>query len=95
MLAPLDEAEVATQYAFRLQRIQNRFPFLRFAPANLELYTRGLGDRAQDLRDIVLIGSPDQWHALHAIDAINAGADVYLQKPISRDVLERYLATNR
>lgn len=38
--------------------------------------------------DIVVIGSPDHWHALHAIDAINADADVYLQKPISRDVLE-------
>lgn len=38
--------------------------------------------------EIVLIGSPDHWHALHAIDAIEAGADVYLQKPISRDVLE-------
>lgn len=38
--------------------------------------------------DIVLIGSPDHWHALHAIAAIESGADVYLQKPISRDVLE-------
>jgi predicted dehydrogenase len=38
--------------------------------------------------DIVLIGSPDHWHALHAIEAIEAGADVYLQKPISVDVLE-------
>jgi predicted dehydrogenase len=38
--------------------------------------------------DIVLIGSPDHWHALHAIAAIEAGADVYLQKPISRDVRE-------
>jgi predicted dehydrogenase len=38
--------------------------------------------------DIVLIGSPDHWHALHAIAAIEAGADVYLQKPISVDVLE-------
>jgi predicted dehydrogenase len=38
--------------------------------------------------DIVIIGSPDHWHALHAIDAIKAGADVYLQKPISRDVRE-------
>ncbi len=37
---------------------------------------------------ILLIGSPDHWHALHAIDAIEAGADVDLQKPISRDVLE-------
>lgn len=38
--------------------------------------------------DIVLVGSPDHWHALHAIDAIEAGADVYLQKPISVDVIE-------
>jgi len=38
--------------------------------------------------DIVLIGSPDHWHALQAIAAIEAGADVYLQKPISADVLE-------
>jgi len=38
--------------------------------------------------DIVLIGSPDHWHALMAIEAIKAGAHVYLQKPISVDVME-------
>lgn len=38
--------------------------------------------------DVMVIGSPDHWHALHAIDAMTAGADVYLQKPISRDVRE-------
>jgi predicted dehydrogenase len=38
--------------------------------------------------DLVLIGSPDHWHALQAIAAMEAGADVYLQKPISVDVLE-------
>src|SRR5712671_5820580 len=43
--------------------------------------------KAKDL-DIVLIGSPDHWHALHAIAAIESGADVYCQKPISRDVRE-------
>ncbi|GDX41184.1 oxidoreductase [Armatimonadota bacterium] len=38
--------------------------------------------------DIVLIGTPDHWHALHMIAAVEAGADVYCQKPISVDVLE-------
>lgn len=42
---------------------------------------------AHDL-DIVLVGSPDHWHALHTIAALEAGADVYVQKPISADVLE-------
>ena len=38
--------------------------------------------------DIVLIGSPDHWHALQGIEALKAGAHVYLQKPISVDVIE-------
>jgi predicted dehydrogenase len=38
--------------------------------------------------EFVLIGSPDHWHALMAIDALKAGAHVYLQKPISVDVIE-------
>lgn len=43
---------------------------------------------AENKLDIVLIGSPDHWHALQAIDAIKAGAHVYVQKPISVDVIE-------
>jgi predicted dehydrogenase len=38
--------------------------------------------------DIVLIGTPDHWHALPMIAAVEAGADVYVQKPISIDVAE-------
>lgn len=38
--------------------------------------------------DIVLIGSPDHWHALQAIEAMKAGAHLYLQKPISLDIAE-------
>ncbi len=38
--------------------------------------------------DIVLIGTPDHWHALPMIAACEAGADIYVQKPISIDVLE-------
>ncbi len=38
--------------------------------------------------DIVLVGTPDHWHALPMIAAVEAGADVYVQKPISVDVAE-------
>lgn len=43
---------------------------------------------AEQKPDIVLIGSPDHWHALQAIDSIKSGAHVYVQKPISVDVME-------
>ena len=48
-------------------------------------YRKMLAER--DL-DIVLIATPDHWHALQAIEAIKSGAHVYLQKPISVDVSE-------
>src|SRR6266702_3980530 len=38
--------------------------------------------------DIVLIGTPDHWHALQMIAAVESGVDVYVQKPISVDVHE-------
>ncbi len=43
---------------------------------------------AENQLDIVLIGSPDHWHPLQMVDAVKAGANVYVQKPISVDVLE-------
>ena len=38
--------------------------------------------------DIVIIVTPDHWHALAMIDAVKSGADVWVQKPISVDVVE-------
>ena len=38
--------------------------------------------------DLVLIATPDHWHALTMIAAVESGADVYCQKPISVDIAE-------
>ncbi len=38
--------------------------------------------------DLVLIATPDHWHALPMIEAVKAGLDVYVQKPISVDIAE-------
>lgn len=38
--------------------------------------------------DMVEIATPDHWHALPMIEACKAGVDIYVQKPISVDVVE-------
>src|SRR4051812_36169329 len=43
---------------------------------------------AEQRPEIVLVGTPDHWHCLPMIEACKAGADVYVQKPISYDVVE-------
>ena len=53
---------------------------------------RTYGDYREMLKreklDIVHIATPDHWHALAMIAAVKAGADVYVEKPISVDVVE-------
>tara|TARA_R110002049_G_scaffold99069_3_gene241187 strand:+ start:15230 stop:16606 length:1377 start_codon:yes stop_codon:yes gene_type:complete len=55
------------------------------APRTYRDYRKMLAEK--DL-DVVLIGTPDHWHALQAIEALKSGAHVYVQKPISVDVIE-------
>jgi predicted dehydrogenase len=53
---------------------------------------RTYGDYREMLKekdlDIVFVNTPDHWHALPMIAAVEAGADVWVQKPISVDVVE-------
>ena len=44
--------------------------------------------------DAVVISTPDHWHALIAINAVEAGKDVYLQKPASLTIAEGRALSN-
>ncbi len=44
--------------------------------------------------DAVVISTPDHWHAKIAIDAVNTGKDVYLQKPTSLTIAEGRALSN-
>ena len=43
---------------------------------------------AHEELDLVLVQTPDHWHALPMIEAVQRGLDVYVQKPLGIDVVE-------
>ena len=47
-------------------------------------------EKLLDLKEIeaVFIASPDHWHKNHAVDAMDAGKDVYVEKPLCRTLDE-------
>jgi predicted dehydrogenase len=79
-LCDVDKAMLADAAAMTATRQASRK-----APRTYTDYRKMLAEK--DL-DLVLIATPDHWHALTFLEAVKAGADVYVQKPISVDVVE-------
>jgi predicted dehydrogenase len=38
--------------------------------------------------DIIIVGTPDHWHCLHMVHALEAGKHVYVEKPIANTIEE-------
>lgn len=53
--------------------------------AKIADYRRILDDRQIDA---VVIGTPDHWHKPMTLEAVAAGKDVYVEKPVSHDIAE-------
>lgn len=55
------------------------------APKLYKHYKELLADKDVN---VVIIGTPDHWHCLQFLDAVAAGKDVYLEKPIGNSMAE-------
>jgi predicted dehydrogenase len=55
------------------------------APKQYQRYQDLLADPAVD---VVVIGTPDHWHCLQFLDALSAGKDIYVEKPIGNSIAE-------
>ena len=60
-------------------------------PAVYKDYRKLLEDR--DI-DAVVIATPDHWHCLQTIDALEAGKDVYVEKPLANSIHECNMILN-
>ncbi len=79
-LCDVDQHQLQNAAAMIAQRLPGHK-----APALFGDYRKLLQEQKPE---IVLIGTPDHWHALQTIETLKAGAHVYVQKPISTDVME-------
>ena len=80
-LGAVDVTALCDVYGAQVSRAKESAPTAKVYKDHRELVESG------DV-DVVLIAVPDHWHAAIAIDALNAGKDVYVEKPLTLKVEE-------
>ena len=82
-------ADVDTNMLADLSRRVMAFPDSMVRPTRSPVLYRDYRKMlAKHKFDIIIVATPDHWHALPALAAMQAGAHVYLEKPITIDVTE-------
>lgn len=81
MNAGVDVTAVCDVYAANIDQAKSKAPNAQtFKDHRKLLETKNL--------DVILIATPDHWHAPIAIDALNSGRDVYVEKPLTLKIEE-------
>jgi predicted dehydrogenase len=81
----LDGVEIVAVCDVFEQRLLQAAEIAGPAARKTDEYRRILDDKTIDA---VLIGAPDHWHKQMTLDAVAAGKDVYVEKPVSHTIEE-------
>ena len=74
-------AAVCDVYTSKIDQVQSKTPSAKSFTDHRKLL------EMKDL-DVALVATPDHWHAGVAIDALNAGKDLYIEKPLTLRIEE-------
>ncbi len=81
-----DRSKVDARYladrAGQIPKMGEKFPL---KPTLYNDYRKLLEDKTIDA---VCIATPDHWHAIQMIEAVKAGKDVYVEKPLTQTIVE-------
>ncbi len=72
------------------RRVEDYKEFRSNKPMTYTDYRELLNDKSIDA---VIIGTPDHWHCLQMVDAVNAGKHVYVEKPVANTIQEAQIMT--
>jgi predicted dehydrogenase len=80
-------AEVGAVCDIYEPRVQRALQSANTGAKAYDNYRRLLEDKSLD---VVVVATPDHWHAQMVIDAVNAGKDVYCEKPMAHTVADGF-----